>query len=208
VSGDPHGIRTTCSDGGGDVCKVAFCDGAKDRTTCAGFKNGTKTPCKPASCSGTTFIAESTCDGLGGCKAPPATSCVPYKCEATGCRSSCTTSDQCDDKFSCVGGTCVEGARCTDDKLGSIGKDGTTTSCAPYNCGADGLCKKACSTAADCIADYACNPDTKTCDRGTAGATGSSGCGCSVIGGGNQLDTVGGALAVLALVASRRRRRL
>jgi len=204
ISGDPHGIRATCDAGGGDVCKAASCDGAKDTTKCVGFENGTTTRCKDATCSGTTFTAASTCDGLGGCKAPPSTACIPYVCEATGCRKSCESDAHCDSKFKCVKGECVEGARCTPDFSASIGKDGSTTPCAPYRCGSDGKCKQGCATADDCAPDYSCDPDMKSCEKGSSATDSSGGCGCSQVRGDGALDGLA-AIFVLAVLAKRRR---
>jgi len=208
VSGAPHGARALCSDGGGDVCKIAVCDGAKDRTACVGFKNGTTTECKAGSCTGSDYQGPSTCDGAGGCLAPKVTSCVPFACDAKGCLKTCTTDAECSSAFKCVAGNCVEGARCSDDKLSSIGKDGKTTSCAPFRCGPDGQCLKQCAVASDCAPGFACNPDTKNCENGDGGGTtsDSGGCGCRTTGNTNDESfTPSAILSALAIVLARRR---
>src|SRR5262249_25601978 len=56
----PHGMRTKCSDGGGDVCKSTVCDG-KDRNKCAKLADD-KTICASVSCAGETRNGAATCD--------------------------------------------------------------------------------------------------------------------------------------------------
>jgi hypothetical protein len=159
VSGAPHGGRSACSDGAGDPCAAEQCDGAKDRTRCVGFVNGTAVSCKPSSCAVDRFTTSATCDGAGGCLSPASTSCVPYRCDDGGCLHSCTEDTQCSATFVCKGGKCVsaEGATCSDDKTSSIAKDGTSTPCSPYVCRSDGNCGQACGTTQDCAGGFLCD---------------------------------------------------
>ena len=75
------------------------------------------TSCRAASCSGGTATAAANCDGAGSCPAPVTTTCSPYVCGATACKSACTADADCISGDYCSAGTCVgqqaNGASCT-----------------------------------------------------------------------------------------------
>ncbi|MGZ3451659.1 MAG: kelch repeat-containing protein [Polyangiales bacterium] len=176
VAGKPHGSRPACDDGGGDACKAKVCDGAKDPTTCSAYASGSKTECAAASCTGTTFVGVSTCSGAGACAAPAPQECAPYRCDDAGCRTSCAKPEHCAEGNICVKGTCVPlVATCSDDRLSSTAKDGTTSDCRPYRCTTTGACGTQCASSSDCSPDALCDTTAKVCNTV---ATGDSGGGC------------------------------
>jgi len=165
VNGEPHGARTKCSDGAGEVCRARACDGAKDPTRCTGFAKGTTDACKAAVCEADRFTPSSTCSGAGACVDKDTISCRPFACDASGCLTSCTVDTQCSSGFFCRAGACVprEGLNvCTTDKLGSVSPDGRRTDCNPYLCddgtapATAGRCRKSCASSAECASGFAC----------------------------------------------------
>lgn len=176
VSGDPRGSRPACDAPVDDKCKALECDGAKDATKCTKFKNGGTVTCKPPSCSGSSVIPTSTCDGAGACVTPPTSDCGRYACDpaTSQCRSSCATSVDCAMGFSCVAGTCSEGARCSDDGLSSTSTDGKTQACSPYRCNSGGTCNDHCTTSEECAPGSVC--DGAKCAEAVAAEESSGGC--------------------------------
>jgi len=203
VAGDPHGTRAACDSGAGDACKARTCDGAKDPTTCVAFTNGTAKACKAASCAGTDFVAESVCDGAGGCTTPPTQACAPYRCDDAGCRTSCAKKEHCADGATCVKGACLPiVATCSTDRLSSTDKGGTVTDCSPYRCGPVGQCLAQCASSADCAPGSLCDVTAKTCSPLDAGS--GDGGGCS-FGGNGSVGVWSGLLGFLVLAGRRRR---
>lgn len=203
VRGAPHGKRTACNDGSTDPCLAATCDGTVDTKKCAAFTKGAETTCKPTSCTGASFAAESKCNGLGACVTPTAVSCAPFACGATGCKATCATAADCADGFDCRAGRCVAFEHtCSEDKLTSIPKQGTPEKCAPFLCGTDGLCMKTCATSADCQSGSVCDTAVKSCIPATAPPDDGGGCSASPHASNGAL-----ALVTLALLGLSRRRR-
>ncbi len=174
VSGDPHGARTACK--GTGPCQ-AKCDGT-NAVGCA-TPPGTSTPCAPALCSGTSRTDISYCDGLGACKTPSATSCIPFTCDASTCKASCATKADCASGYACKEGKCVtEGglgtlcsdpSECKSGKCVASTKPGDSVCCAVDSCptgsacglgGTDaaGLCVKkqgqTCTSATECATGF------------------------------------------------------
>jgi len=208
VVGAPHGSRPACADGGPDVCRALACNGAKDSTKCT-YVNGSKTSCGAGSCVGDVLHPPPTCDGAGACvTTAPESTCAPYGCLPTGCRTRCSTNAECAAGFACSSGTCVAAGLtiCSADGLSSIGKDGTTTSCAPYRCGKSGECVTHCTVSTDCVTGLVCDGESCVPPREpTASPTTNNG-GCSM----SQQTSTGG-LSMLAtivvLLGARLRRR-
>jgi hypothetical protein len=203
IAGAPHPGRTACFDGGGDACKATTCDGAKNTKICSGYVNGPTMQCNPSSCAAASYTAPSTCDGLGACAKPVATSCFPYGCDEHGCLSSCTSAAQCADGADCKAGKCTaQGDTCAPDGRSSIAKGGTVTPCAPFVCGSDGKCNAACGTSSDCAPGLTCDESQHCVDAG-----GGSGGGCAI---GGDVDGAYLALALgmssLCAAGARRRR--
>jgi MYXO-CTERM domain-containing protein len=48
----------------------------------------------------------SACDGAGACGTGSSTPCVPYRCGATACNTTCATNNDCADGFVCRGSVC------------------------------------------------------------------------------------------------------
>jgi len=208
VAGPPHGTRPACADGGGDVCAAATCAGTKDRTACVGKKAPIGATCRATSCVGSTLGLAATCDGSGTCPAAKESSCVPYACEGTKCRETCSEDTHCTKGFVCKGSRCEPiAARCTDDLTGSIGADGIPVSCAPYVCTRDGTCAKACTSSTDCTPGSVCDVAQSVCVPGAGEVAASDG--CSMGGRGPSPSRAWlGLLGLLAASFAVRRRRL
>lgn len=191
VSGAPHGTRPKC-DGSGPPCGL----------TCDGTTLGTCT--YPTALCGSTcndaHETDSLCDGAGNCVVQPPHACSNLICaDATKCKASCASDDDCVSGYSCGSeSTCVPGATCSDDKT-SVDSSGKPTDCTPYKCATSGACLQTCTSVNDCVAPNVCGSDGKC----AAAPTGDSG-GCHVADG-----SIPGAewLAVLPFVVVRRRRR-
>ncbi|MBI2392423.1 MAG: hypothetical protein HYV09_22755, partial [Deltaproteobacteria bacterium] len=209
VVGAPHGSdRKACDDKPEKDCAKAQCDG-KARDKCDGFVNGATVSCGAVSCtSDKRFQATGTCNGVGGCSMPEPKACTPYACDATtptGCKSTCASDDDCAADFKCDGGTCVTGAKCSDDRLSSIDKSGVAKDCRPYRCATDGKCATSCATSDDCAPGTACDPNAKACVVYTGSSEeGDGGCAMGTRG---ARSSAGSIALILALGALLRRRR-
>ena len=178
------------------VGKVGVCSAVS-----AAPPHGTRTPCKPATCSGSSFSRAAVCNGLGACSSPISASCVPFACNDAGCLSACTTDAECADNFICRANLCVaKGAHCGADNS-SIGVDGVVTPCAPNVCRADGTCGKGCANSTECVPGFVCDDASKTCIAPTGGDGGSSG-GCEF--GGETSSGEGVVFVALGLLAMTR----
>ncbi len=98
--------------------------------------------CTAGVCDGATVKGIDLCDGQGRCKPGPATSCVPFNCDAktNACATSCRGDSDCAGGVKCVSGSCGPkpgGASCS--------KDGDCASgyCADRIC-CNVACKAAC----------------------------------------------------------------
>ncbi len=85
------------------VCRPAA-DACDVEEKCSGLAKACPTdakqpinhPCgNPASCSGQTFSEAQSCDGLGSCRTAATSSCEPYVCGASACKTSCATDADC-----------------------------------------------------------------------------------------------------------------
>jgi len=84
---------------------TGLCDGAG---ACA--KAATTVSCGAQTCSGSTLTGAAFCSGSGTCATATITSCNPYSCGTTSCKTSCSTDADCvSASFRCTGpgGTCV-----------------------------------------------------------------------------------------------------
>jgi hypothetical protein len=99
---DPAGI---CTDQGASSCGAdGRCDG---NGACEKYLRGTA--CSGQSCaSGSNlFTAARICDGAGTCLPPSSSSCAPYACGASVCKSTCTSDADCVAPATCgSGGSC------------------------------------------------------------------------------------------------------
>ena len=199
--------RTPCPVGA-EFCASMQCDG-NDRTACRAPAVAAGVECEPASCINEAkpkVQPRSTCNGAGSCVTPAVQECGNYACEAGSCKTKCTQSSDCALGFFCASdGRCVEGARCSDDKLSSIAKGGTITQCAPYRCGDLGLCDDKCSSTDNCAPGSVCDTTTKTCLADTTAEDDSGGCGGCATGGNVPRRAVLASIAALALAFARRR---
>src|SRR6266403_902824 len=138
VSGAPHGARTACSGSGS-------CAGSCDGSNVAACAYPT-VQCRGASCTAGVATAAASCDGAGSCPAVVTTTCNPYVCGATACKTSCTADADCVSGDYCdAAGACVskkaDGYACA-----------AANECANGSC-ADGFC-----------CERACNGQCEACD--------------------------------------------
>ena len=84
----------TCGKSGG-------CDG---RGACRLHVQGA--PCGYGTCTGSTLVGPSTCDGMGACKPGPSKDCAPFVCNGMVCWNACATNDQCKSGRTCRINTC------------------------------------------------------------------------------------------------------
>ena len=107
---DPDG---NCSAEAKSTCgRDGQCDGAGG---CRLWSSSTV--CVAASCSGSTEQSADTCNGNGSCVNGGSSSCSPYTCGTSTCRTSCSSSSHCISTHYCSGSTCVlkkdDGATCS-----------------------------------------------------------------------------------------------
>ncbi len=208
ISGEPHGAREKCSDGGGDPCKALECN-PSNRTKCAGFVSGPETECGEASCVDGTRTPRGRCDGKGACTpSVDKISCGAYACDGAACKTSCSDKSDCADTYNCVSGKCVPiTAKCDEAGTASVPTNGDAPkSCAPYRCDpSTGNCFGKCATSSDCASGAVCGSDG-VCTP-PAAAPSEDGGGCSATPSPSKSPFVGIALAAIALVAVGRARR-
>jgi hypothetical protein len=91
-----------CTDSGAASCGTnGSCNG---NGACQLYANGTQ--CLAQACSGSTLSAARTCDGAGTCRAATTSSCNPYVCGTTACKTTCTSNTDCLSPNVCTGATC------------------------------------------------------------------------------------------------------
>jgi hypothetical protein len=207
VLGAPAVGHGTCPPGTGDVCGAPLCDG-KARTTCAGVPGG-ETPCAVATCTNGQSTQAQVCNGSGACPVAKASPCPNFRACADGATCSvgnCVADADCASGYVCdaKSGACgPKTAHCRDgDSTVSVGVDGAEQSCVPYNCDVSGSCKTNCGTSSDCAGGYYCVSSVCTAP-GTA--TNSGGCALAAPAHGTSNGAGLVALAVAAVLASRRR---
>ncbi|MGZ3454451.1 MAG: hypothetical protein ACXVEF_32895, partial [Polyangiales bacterium] len=212
VTGDPHGSRAACDDGGGDKCKALQCDSTKDRTKCAGYKGGLATPCGDPSCTAGTATSGRTCDGMGSCKPATTTACGAYACGDKECKTTCTADTDCSTGYGCekTSGKCQpQTSVCSADGTQSVPADKTqpAKACDPYKCDpSTGNCYSTCTATDQCSGAKVCAGGA--CVDGAGGGTDDGG-GCAL---GHTNGQAGSRLGAFALaliglsLASRRRR--
>jgi len=199
IKGAPRGTRTVCK-GDPAICG-GQCDGIKPNE-CA-YAPTTK-ECGSKCAMGTEV--KSLCDGAGSCAVGPLRACGAYTCDGeTACKTSCTTTADCSEKYGCVGGKCVPAqSKCSDDGSKSVGFDGSETVCGSYLCDpALGACRKECTTSSECSSGSLCNLGNKQCEPPAAAPSEESG-GCSYGAHGSPSNI---ALALLAIAFTLRARR-
>jgi len=81
---------------------TGVCNGAG---ACVLYSAGTA--CASPTCTGGVQTGASTCDGTGDCVPGTMSSCSPFICGATSCKTSCATTADCAAGFTCSGGSCV-----------------------------------------------------------------------------------------------------
>lgn len=161
-------------------------------------------PSRPGLCMPTPAGPAARCDG-------------DYACSTEG-RCRLGPGGPCSDNSACASGACIKSGdagtgiccgiegcalQCVEgNKLRN--PDGTTSSCAPYNCEGQS-CKTSCSSINDCTPGSICTSE-KVCvasldDPGAA----DSSCGCEVVGAPAGLGAGLGWLAIATLLAKRRR---
>ncbi len=144
-------ISTTCGNTGS-------CNGA------GGCQQQVSTlQCAAPSCTGSTYTAPGLCTGSGGCGAQTMSSCSPYICGGTACKTNCNSNADClNSTYFCTG----SGGSCQ-PKRGNGATCGSGNECTSGSC-TDGVCcgSAGCPTCQAC--NIASNPGT--CTNIAAGA--------------------------------------
>jgi MYXO-CTERM domain-containing protein len=203
-AGDPEQCGGSC-----DGVNVDECRYPSSGTVCAETCDASRGQAKRA-----------TCDGKGSCAAPKTTSCGAYACGDTACLTSCKFQKDCDAAYVCANGQCTPRSTespptCSDD-LSASQTNGVSKACAPYVCDpASGLCHTECASDLDCQTPNVCEasqrcapPAPGSSSSPAASGSSSSGCGCRVTGSRSQRGSALGVLLLVAVVLSRRKRRL
>jgi len=182
ATGQSHGTRLPCDDGGSDPCHKRRCDGTIV-TSCQLLPAGT-VACGASTCSTGIETHASTCNGAGKCSDVPKL-CGAYSCGSTACNTTCATKSDCAPGYYCKASTCVAleglGTSCTDSSTCASGLTcvdsvccgspscGTGSSCALA--GRKGSCTKTPGTT--CSVDVECGSglcvDSVCCDRACDG---------------------------------------
>ncbi|MFL5304904.1 MAG: hypothetical protein ACJ8F1_06800 [Polyangia bacterium] len=188
---DPAGA---CLDKGSASCSTnGKCDGAG---ACQLYAKGTT--CKAASCSAGTFTAAATCNGAGACGTTDSTTCVPFACSASGCKTTCMADADCTAPAVCQGGTCKTlsggGTACTSDAACATGHCTDGFCCAVASCGScqscglkgkEGTCTPVAAGTVDAtcpiMAPTSCGT-TGSCDAGGKCAVYADGTACGSMG--------------------------
>jgi MYXO-CTERM domain-containing protein len=184
VKGDPHGNRTRC-DHAGEECGGS-CDGV-NAAACKYVANGTE--CGQTTCDN-GLAKSSECNGQGECRANKDAPCSPFVCATDDtCLTLCEQDADCSQGFACDETTqrCLPSAVaavCSDDRLTSVGQNGSTP-CKPFLCvPASGTCAVSCAFTTDCAPEFVCEPSTKTClpTPPDTGAEEEESCACRAVG--------------------------
>src|SRR5204862_55170 len=78
-----------------------FCNGSGG---CRSYPAGTQ--CVAPSCAGTTATAARACNGTGTCNPGPTSTCTPYLCGPTACKTTCAGNADCAAPNVCIGTAC------------------------------------------------------------------------------------------------------
>jgi len=190
----------SCSDQGSSSCGTnGACNAAG--TACSDYPPGTL--CALPTCSGGMQTTASLCNGTGTCTHGVTSSCGPYVCGATACKTSCAAPGDCTPGNTCSGTACVpletNGSACTSGGQCLSGNCEGSVCCAvacvassQSSCGETGACNAAGTACADWAPGTQCA--APTCSGGTQVLPGScngsgactagtsSGCGAYVCG--------------------------
>jgi len=165
-----------CAAGTADnPCSAASCDGT-ERKSCVA-KAGADIVCRAASCGNGVETIETRCEGSGACPTSATKNCLPFACDGTACKVKCTVNADCADGFFCdpASGICGAGASCVDDSTLKR-SDGTTQTCIAFKCSGQ-KCLDKCTSTADCLSGFVCNPSSTQCEPAPSGdADGDGGC--------------------------------
>jgi hypothetical protein len=125
----------------GSACGATAC--LKNSGACV--YPSSSTACRTASCANGVATAAATCTGSGTCPAPVTTSCAPYACDASACKTTCSTDADCSSGTYCNGTSCALKApripRPGCDQFPElIALDKTVSTCAQNCCGGQDKC--------------------------------------------------------------------
>ena len=202
--GDPEDRgRPACSPAApGEPCSARRCDG-KTTGACGRYVKS-ELVCAWPSCEGAVATLQATCDGQGECLTAGVIPCGTYACDGDACKADCAADTDCSPGHHCDPPVCVSGRVCDGDHTVTT-EDGGAIDCAPYRCDANGRCKDSCASLDDCVAPLACDHHGACAPRPTERFEQRSG--CSAADSAETRAWPGLAVAALAYVAGRRRRR-
>jgi hypothetical protein len=177
---DCNAEKGFCDDDG--ICQTQGLDGvscAKDRACKSGHCANSlccQTACADgARCvNGVAYTADH-CDGTGTCQVGSPTPCGAYACDATACKQSCASHDDCVLGARCVEGKCIAEASCDGDHT-LQNPSGELTDCSPYRCTQAGTCHSTCGSSLQCVDGQMCNSSARCVPRKEAEDDPSCGC--------------------------------
>jgi beta-glucanase (GH16 family) len=102
---DSGGCKSNCITGG--TCGAIGCDAVSGACM---YPPATTTCGAPPSCANGVQTTATTCNGSGACSAATTTTCTPYMCGATTCKTACATDSDCVSGDYCTGDNCNAGA--------------------------------------------------------------------------------------------------
>ncbi|MBL9022628.1 MAG: hypothetical protein JNL21_10540 [Myxococcales bacterium] len=159
---DGHCCDKAC-DGQCEACDVPGNEGLC--TTIDGAPHPGHPPCD-GSCVDGVATPAGTCNGGRVCTVPGPVTCSPFACGQTECLTSCQSSAECAPGYGCDLATrsCLPDSTTCDGEHTLSRLDGTTESCAPYRCAAEGACLSRCTQTGDCVAGFVCNANGSCTD--------------------------------------------
>ncbi|HEY2745108.1 MAG TPA: hypothetical protein VGL86_10815 [Polyangia bacterium] len=147
TSGQPHGSRAACAGAG------SSCGGSCGSSPTACDYPDTSTSCRAQSCANSVETMAATCDGNGACPMAQTSSCGAFKCNGTGCYTTCTAGNtECVAPAVCISGKCqgqlANGTACSGngDCVSGFCADGYCC-----NLGCTGQCESCNVTAGSCL---------------------------------------------------------
>ena len=126
--------------------------------------------CGAGQCDGTTQKAPASCNGVGACSQGASTSCSPYVCGPSVCKSSCAGDSDCISGHFCSGGACVP-------KFGNGAACSSASQCSSSSCVDSVCCNTSCAAACQaCSAVRKGSGSDGTCGAIAAGTDPDSDC--------------------------------
>lgn len=179
-----------CADQGASSCGTnGFCSG---NGTCALYPAGTPCWFSPICWDSTTLVKDFICNDRGVCWVSSFVSCLPYRCSANACSTTCSSDADClvfvpngGFPFYCSNNQCVPrplppGSRCSSGNQCMTGFCSSGVCCntacnTGFLCTEYGVCYTSCSSDVQCAPGYFCNETTCSSLKATGASCGRDG---------------------------------